>query len=35
MHKEILTIKQKKLLPLLKEFSADFGLAGGTAIALG
>ena len=34
MHKEILTIKQKKLLPLLKEFSADFGLAGGTAIAL-
>jgi hypothetical protein len=35
MHKEILTKKQKKLLPILKYFSEkDFYLAGGTALAL-
>lgn len=34
MRKEILTKGQTKLLPLVKEFSQDFGLAGGTAIAL-
>lgn len=34
MHDEILTEKQKKLLPLIKVFSEDFGLVGGTAIAL-
>lgn len=34
MHKEILTDEQKKLLPLLKYFSKDFILVGGTAIAL-
>lgn len=34
MHEEILTAGQKKLLPLLKRFSGDFGLVGGTAIAL-
>lgn len=34
MHKEILTREQNKLLPLLAEFSRDFGLVGGTAIAL-
>jgi len=34
MHAEILNSRQKKLLPWLKEFSADFGLAGGTALAL-
>ena len=34
MRAEILSAKQTKLLPLLKEFSKDFGLAGGTAIAL-
>jgi len=34
LHKEILTKKQIKLLPLLKSFSKDFGLVGGTAVAL-
>jgi hypothetical protein len=34
MHKEILTKEQSGLLPLLKSFSNDFGLVGGTAIAL-
>ncbi len=33
MHKEILTDEQNKLLPLIAEFSEDFGLVGGTAIA--
>jgi len=33
MHKEILTKKQASLLPLIKSFSKDFFLAGGTAIA--
>lgn len=34
MHKEILTEAQAKLLPLAKLFAKDFGLVGGTAIAL-
>lgn len=34
MRKEILTDNQKKLLPLLKDFSKDYVLVGGTAIAL-
>ena len=34
MHLEILTDKQEKLLPLIKSFSGEFGLVGGTAIAL-
>ena len=34
MHKEILTAKQTGLLPVIKTFSKDFGLVGGTAIAL-
>lgn len=34
MHKEILIKEQSQLFPLLKKFSADFGLVGGTAIAL-
>lgn len=34
MHKEILTEEQIKLLPLVAGFSKDFGLVGGTAIAL-
>ena len=33
-HKEILTQEQIKLLPLIKDFSKNFGLVGGTAIAL-
>lgn len=33
MHKEILTKEQLELLHLLKMFSKDFGLVGGTAIA--
>jgi len=33
-HKEILTDEQHGLLPLIKSFSDDFGLVGGTAIAL-
>ncbi len=34
MHKEILTKEQVGFLPLVKSFSKDFGLVGGTAIAL-
>lgn len=34
MHKEILTEEQIKLLPLLRKFSKNFGLVGGTAIGL-
>ena len=34
MHLEVLTPKQIKLLPFLKIFGKDFGLVGGTAIAL-
>lgn len=33
MYKEILTKEQDKMLPLVAEFSKDFGLVGGTAIA--
>ncbi len=34
MHKEILSKEQIKLLPLVKKFSREFYLVGGTAIAL-
>lgn len=34
LHKEILTDEQFGLLPLIKSFIGDFGLVGGTAIAL-
>lgn len=34
MHKEILTEEQVALLPLVNTFKKDFGLVGGTAIAL-
>jgi hypothetical protein len=34
LHKEILTEEQIKLLPLIKKFSKNFYLVGGTAIAL-
>ena len=34
MHKEILTDKQVAFLPMIKTFSKDFRLVGGTAIAL-
>lgn len=34
MHKETLTKEQVELLPLIKEFSKEFVLVGGTAIAL-
>jgi hypothetical protein len=34
MHKEILTKEQADFLPLVKLFSKEFGLVGGTAIAL-
>ncbi|EKD45903.1 MAG: hypothetical protein ACD_69C00081G0003 [uncultured bacterium] len=34
MHKEVLTEEQMKLLPLVHVFMKDFGLVGGTAIAL-
>lgn len=34
LHPEILTEKQKELLPLVKKFYKKFGLVGGTAIAL-
>jgi len=33
MHKEILTREQVCLLPLIKTFSKNFGLVGGTAVA--
>lgn len=34
MHKEILTKEQLILLPIIRQFSKDFGLVGGTAAAL-
>jgi len=34
MHKEILSEKQKELLPLIRQFSREYYLAGGTAVAL-
>jgi hypothetical protein len=34
MHREILTEKQIELLPIVRMFSRNFGLVGGTAIAL-
>ena len=34
MYKHVLSDAQQALFPLLKKFSADFGLVGGTAIAL-
>ena len=34
MHRDILTAKQVKLLPLIREFSRDYYLVGGTTIAL-
>ncbi len=34
MHKEILTAEQIALLPLVKAFKKEFGMVGGTAIAL-
>ena len=34
IHQEILTSEQLELLPLIKSFSQEFGLVGGTAIAL-
>ena len=34
MHSEILTEEQQKLLPLIRSFSNDYYLVGGTAIAL-
>ena len=34
IHQEILTGEQLELLPLIKSFSQEFGLVGGTAIAL-
>ena len=34
MHKEILTKEQIELLPLLRAFSKEYFLVGGTAIAL-
>lgn len=34
LHKEILTKEQLALLPLLNKFSKNFGMVGGTAIAL-
>ena len=34
MHKEILSENQVNLLPLIKTFAGDFGLVGGTSVAL-
>lgn len=34
MHKEILSEKQQELLPLIMQFSREYYLAGGTAVAL-
>src|SRR5215207_3548769 len=34
MHEEILSEKQKELIPLILSCSPDFGLIGGTAVAL-
>lgn len=34
MHTEVLTIEQRELLPLIRSFSNDYYMVGGTAIAL-
>lgn len=34
MHQEVLNENQKNIIPILNKFSNDFGLVGGTAIAL-
>lgn len=34
MHQEVLSENQKNIIPILNKFSNDFGLVGGTAIAL-
>ena len=34
MHDEVLTDGQRQLLPLTQNFSPQFGLVGGTAVAL-
>lgn len=34
MHRDVLTANQLELLPMIREFSGDYYLAGGTAIAL-
>jgi hypothetical protein len=34
MHEEVLSSKQRDLLPIITSFNDDFGLIGGTAIAL-
>lgn len=34
MHPEILTFEQTRLLPVIKKFTRNFGLVGGTAVAL-
>lgn len=34
MHKEILSEKQQRLLPLIRQFKREYYLAGGTAVAL-
>jgi len=34
MHEEVLSEKQTELLPLISSFSSDFGIIGGTAVAL-
>ncbi len=34
MHSEVLTEEQRRLLPLIRSFSNDYYLVGGTAIAL-
>ena len=34
MHEEVLSKKQQELLPLLRQFSREYYLAGGTAVAL-
>ena len=34
MHVEVLSEKQRELLPLIEKFSKDYFLVGGTAVAL-
>lgn len=34
MHSQVLTQEQREILPLIKFLAKDFGLVGGTAIAL-
>jgi len=34
MHSEVLSKAQQRLLPLIKSFSSEYYLAGGTAVAL-